>query len=100
MSSPREFFCRIPALLVKDPKAAPEAKLLYLLLEAHAELASAAADACMFFRAENHGVRASYGIRGGGFCRPSVCKCGAWGSIVAPGGMSARLCDCGALLRR
>ncbi len=37
MSSPREFFCRIPASLVKDPKLAPEAKLLYLLLAAHAD---------------------------------------------------------------
>lgn len=37
MTSPREFFCRIPASLVKDPKLAPEAKLLYLVLAAHAD---------------------------------------------------------------
>jgi hypothetical protein len=37
MPSTREYFCRIPASLVKDPKLAPEAKLLYLVLAAHAD---------------------------------------------------------------
>ena len=37
MASPREFFCRIPASLVKDPQLAPEAKLLYLVHCARAD---------------------------------------------------------------
>ena len=37
MSLPREFFCRIPASLIKDAQLAPEAKLLYLVLAAHAD---------------------------------------------------------------
>jgi hypothetical protein len=37
MENRREFVCRIPASLVKDPSLSPRAKLLYLALAAHAD---------------------------------------------------------------
>ena len=37
MMASREFYCRIPASLVKEPALAPEARLLYLVLAAHAD---------------------------------------------------------------
>jgi len=37
MEIPREFICRVPATLVKDPALLPLAKLLYLVLAAHAD---------------------------------------------------------------
>ncbi len=33
----REFICRVPETLVKDPALLPLAKLLYLVLAAHAD---------------------------------------------------------------
>ena len=37
MSSQREFYCRVPASLAKDAALSPRAKLLYLVLAAHAD---------------------------------------------------------------
>lgn len=37
MNGKREFFCRIPASLVKDSALSPAAKVLYLVLAAHAD---------------------------------------------------------------
>jgi hypothetical protein len=37
MASSCEYFCRIPASLVKDAQISPAAKLLYLVLAAHAD---------------------------------------------------------------
>ena len=37
MNIRREFICRVPATLVKDPALLPLAKLLYLVLAAHAD---------------------------------------------------------------
>jgi hypothetical protein len=38
LSSQREFYCRVPASLAKDPSLSPRAKLLYLVLAAHADV--------------------------------------------------------------
>jgi hypothetical protein len=37
LSSQREFYCRVPASLAKEPTLSPRAKLLYLVLVAHAD---------------------------------------------------------------
>jgi len=36
-SSPREFYCRVPASLVKDTSLSPRARLLYTVLAAYAD---------------------------------------------------------------